>query len=76
MPGVLKSEISVINDENYDYGLVVEINPEIVQIDPTDIHGYVEKFIKEKMIEQKIARCNILLDVKCVDSKHQNQRKD
>ena len=71
--GVMSAEITTLNDSNYDYKLEIEINPELNSELPNNMDGIedsIRKYVTNMMISEKIARCNILYDVKIVDKKY------
>lgn len=54
IPGVIKSNIIPVYSNEIDYRLEIEVNPDIAEISEDKIEEHVKKFIKNKMIEQKI----------------------
>ena len=73
IPGVMNVEISVINDADYDYKLKIEVNPSLnenLDEDINKIEQEIKNNIKDVMISEKIARCNILYDIVLVDKKY------
>ena len=73
IPGVMNVEISVINDADYDYKLKIEVNPSLnekLDGDINNIEQEIKNNVKDVMISEKIARCNILYDIALVDKKY------
>ena len=73
IPGVMNVEISVINDADYDYKLKIEVNPSLnekLNGDINNIEQEIKNNVKDVMISEKIARCNILYDIALVDKKY------
>lgn len=73
IPGVMNAEISTINDADYDYKLKIEVNPSLnenLDEDINKIEQEIKNNIKDVMISEKIARCNILYDIVLVDKKY------
>ena len=73
IPGVMNVEISVINDADYDYKLKIEVNPSLnekLDGDINNIEQEIKNNVKDVMISEKIARCNILYDIVLVDKKY------
>ena len=71
--GVMSAEITTLNDSNYDYKLEIEINPELNSELPNNMDGIedsIRKYVTSMMISEKIARCNILYNIKIVDKKY------
>lgn len=73
IPGVMNVEISVINDADYDYKLKIEVNPSLnekLDGDINNIEQEIKNNVKDVMISEKIARCNILYDIALIDKKY------
>jgi long-chain acyl-CoA synthetase len=69
-PGVLLTEITVLNNENYDYKLKISIYPENSSVLVDKIEKDIMDFVKKMMMQEKISMCNILYDINIANEKH------
>lgn len=75
-PGVLHTNINSIYDGEHDYCLEIEVNPELALLKSQNVNVIedIQSFVDKKMIEQKIARANIIYNIQVVDKKYSDSK--